>query len=59
MNENVNILRMERASTGNYGYDEGTSYVCPVCGEECDYVIEDKWGDIVGCDCCCTHKYEW
>ena len=26
--------------------------VCPVCGEECETAYYDRYGDVVGCDCC-------
>lgn len=26
--------------------------VCPVCGEECEKIYKDVWGNILGCDNC-------
>lgn len=61
MNDFANAMRMERASTGNYGADndefgEKIRY-CPICeAESPDYVYEDKYGDIIGCTECLIKK---
>ncbi len=46
---------------GVYDYPEPSEKevipVCPVCGEECDTIYKNKWGDIVGCEeCVQTHE---
>jgi len=25
---------------------------CPICGESCETIYKDTWGNIVGCDNC-------
>ena len=30
--------------------------VCPVCGEECETIYKDRYGEIVGCDCCVVQE---
>lgn len=32
---------------------------CPICGEETDTFIADKWGDIIGCDQCIKEVDAW
>ena len=32
---------------------------CPVCGEECDTVYKDIYGDVFGCDECVKTKSAW
>jgi hypothetical protein len=32
---------------------------CPLCGEECDTLFYDRFGDIVGCDNCVTTRDAW
>lgn len=38
------------------GYPDGREVIpiCPVCGEQCETIYKDTWGDIVGCDQCIT-----
>lgn len=31
---------------------DGDGNICPVCGEECEELYRDLYGDIVGCDKC-------
>ena len=26
--------------------------VCPICGEECETIYKDKWGNVLGCEEC-------
>ena len=45
------IRCMER--TGNPPWErEEEQAVCPVCGEECETAYYDRYGDVMGCDCC-------
>ena len=30
---------------------------CPICGEPCEWVYVDEWGDIVGCSECLSVRY--
>lgn len=32
---------------------------CPICGEECDTLYRDNFGNIVGCDNCITSSDAW
>ena len=32
---------------------------CPLCGEECETIFFDRFGDLVGCDNCITTKDAW
>ena len=51
------IQRMER--TG-YGWDEPERRPrCPCCGQECEIVYKDHYGDILGCDFCLTGYDAW
>lgn len=35
------------------GYPRATSWPrCPVCGEECEKIYKDAWGNICGCENC-------
>lgn len=31
-------------------------YCCPVCGDECEKVFIDAWGNICGCENCVEEK---
>lgn len=33
--------------------------VCPVCGEECEKIFKDAWGNILGCDNCVEELDAW
>ncbi|MBO5060269.1 MAG: hypothetical protein J6C82_05080 [Clostridia bacterium] len=60
MGRQDDIMRAERARTGNYGQDRGNTIEipCPICGgHDFDFVIKDKNGDIVGCESCCNRIY--
>ena len=56
------IIRAERARTGNYGYDYDKTNGeevrrCPCCNAENPmFVSEDSNGKIVGCSECLTQK---
>lgn len=43
------------------GYPEMEPVCCPVCGEECDTLFTDKYGDVVGCEECMGRldAYKW
>ena len=44
-----------------YGIPSDDPVHCPVCGEECETIYEDKFGTVFGCDeCVCTRDaYDW
>lgn len=33
--------------------------VCPVCGEECESIYKDRWGNICGCENCVEKMDAW
>lgn len=33
--------------------------ICPVCGEECETIYQDRYGTYVGCDVCVETKDAW
>lgn len=42
------------------GYPRDTEFPrCPVCGNECDTVYRDIYGDVFACDECVTSKSAW
>jgi hypothetical protein len=41
------------------GYPEPDAVKCPVCGEECDDIYEDRNGDVCGCDQCMRRRAAW
>ena len=55
MGDDPIIRRIEE--TG-YGY-EPTEPVCPICGESCDTIYVDKWGNVCGCDECVSARDAW
>lgn len=44
---------------GYSGWDRKSPPICPVCGEECDTLYRDNFGNIVGCDNCITSSDAW
>ena len=40
------------------GVPDGTVY-CPICGDACDTIYKDRWGNILGCDQCITPMNAW
>ena len=32
---------------------------CPICGEQCEIIYKDKWGNICGCDDCIDALDAW
>ena len=32
---------------------------CPVCGEECEKLYKDKWGEVFACDQCVEEVDAW
>lgn len=61
MSEFSNIMRAERARTGNYGADRDFDKhpePCPMCGSiRYEKYFETKNGIICGCDECITGKW--
>lgn len=49
------IKRIERTGYG-HKYREPK---CPVCGEVCETVYKDVYGEILGCDQCLTARDAW
>lgn len=41
------------------GYPADDSVRCPVCGEECDTIYEDRNGDAFGCEWCTRKLDAW
>jgi len=43
------------------GYGDYEPIECPICGEECETIYRDRYGEVVGCDECITTQeaYEW
>ena len=39
--------------------EEGRMPLCPVCGQECEWVFRDDAGTIVGCDNCLEELDAW
>lgn len=33
--------------------------ICPVCGEECDTLYIDRFGEYIGCNVCIEEKDAW
>lgn len=61
MSEFDNIMRAERARTGNYGADcdfDEQHEPCPMCGSvRYESYFEDKNGCICGCNDCITERW--
>lgn len=51
------IRNMER--TGYPDGKEPTYPHCPVCGEECETINKNRYGEIVSCDVCGTATDAW
>lgn len=42
------------------GYHDDREWpICPVCGNECETIFRDTYGDIFACDECVTSKSAW
>ena len=51
------IRNMERT-----GYPDGKEPehpICPVCGEECETIYVDMFGELFACDNCVSTKNAW
>lgn len=47
---------------GVHDYPEPKEYtepICPCCGESCDTIYKNRFGDIVGCSECITAYDAW
>lgn len=57
------VKGLEHPSVSNAlrtGYPSLAEYPhCPVCGEDCDTVYRDKWGNIAGCGECLSEADAW
>lgn len=51
------IANMER--TGHPDGREPKPPRCPVCDKEFETLYKDRYGDVVGCDCCMTTVDAW
>ena len=51
------IRMMERTGYPSERYQDEPR--CPVCGELCETLYKDRYGDIVGCDECITTLNAW
>lgn len=51
------ICNLER--TGYPNGKEPVYPICPVCGEECETIYVDMYGQHIGCDICVTTKDAW
>lgn len=41
------------------GVPDGSTVYCPVCGEACETIYKDKWGNTLGCEECVTPTDAW
>jgi hypothetical protein len=41
------------------GIDDADPVKCPVCGDECDTIYMDKYGEVFGCEQCITKTDAW
>lgn len=41
------------------GYPGDDPVECPVCGEECDTIYADMYGNVVGCENCVMKQDAW
>lgn len=41
------------------GYPEPEPVYCPCCGEECETIFADQYGNIFGCDQCIIQQDAW
>ncbi len=57
MRDHPVIENMER--TGYPDGKEPTYPHCPVCGEECETIYADRFGEVFGCDVCTTITDAW
>lgn len=49
-------IRMTEAT----GYPTPVSWPhCPLCGEECETIYKDYYGDVVGCENCIETSNAW
>ena len=39
--------------------DPGESFICPVCGGDCEEAFTDRDGEVLGCNCCITRRDAW
>ena len=45
--------------TGYAPWNQPEYPICPVCGNECEKVYKDSYGEIVGCDECLAEHDAW
>ena len=41
------------------GFGEPDPVKCPVCGEECDTIFADMYGNVFGCEECIMKQDAW
>lgn len=41
------------------GIDDADPVKCPVCGDECDWIFVDAYGEAVGCENCLVKRDSW
>ena len=41
------------------GFGDPDPPKCPVCGEECETIINDMYGNVFGCDRCIVRQDAW
>ena len=41
------------------GYPESDPVYCPICGQECDTIYFDKYGNLFACDSCLRRQDSW
>ena len=51
------IKSFERTGLPPHGSEEAP--VCPECGEPCDTLYFNAFGDVIGCDNCITARDAW
>ena len=42
-----------------YGYPDDDPVHCPICGEECDTIFSDKYGNVFACENCLYKQDAW
>lgn len=57
MQDDPIIRSMERSGLPPWMQDN--EQFCPVCGETCETIYYDKFGEMVGCENCVTRKDAW
>ena len=52
-------MRMVENGMVDYTEPRRKTHCCPVCGEPCEKLYKDKWGEIFACDECVEEVDAW